>query len=160
MSQKTDSDRASLCTFTFADGRQCRMLWRDKRSKLCLFHQQQANRTEAIMQAGETITSCLTTDFVSSCTLNAALSRIFFFSARGDFDLKTARTLAYLAQIISKNIPAAKQELRLSVGLDQTDRILEFCLGRVNEQFCRPSRQPAPPQPKPQPAPADAHRPQ
>src|SRR5271169_4909005 len=105
MSQKTAPDRASLCSFTYADGRQCRMLWRDKRSRLCLFHQEQANHAEAALQVGETITSCLTTDFVSSCSLNAALSRIFFFAARGDYDLKTARTLAYLAQIISKNIP-------------------------------------------------------
>jgi hypothetical protein len=149
MSSKTTKDRASLCNFLFADGRQCRMLRKDKTAQFCYFHQQHADQVDDFIEAGEHMVSCLTSDFVTDCSLNAALSRLFISVARGDYDLKTARTLAYLAQIMSKALPGAKQELALSVGLDNMNRVVEACLSRVNAQFRRPPRQPTPPQPKP-----------
>jgi len=143
MSKKSTLDRASLCTFTFADGRQCRMPWTNKRSKLCYFHQQQADQVDIAIQAGEKITACLSNDFVTRTSLNAALSRLFISVALGDYDLKTAHTLGYLAQIISKSIPGAKQELASSIGYDGVEWVLDYCLDRVNKRFCRPPRQPA-----------------
>ena len=150
MPSKTAQDRASLCSFLFADGRQCRMLKKNKTSQFCYFHQRHADEIDDAIEAGQQIASCLTSDFVSNCSLNASLSRLYISVARGDYDVKTARTLAYLAQLMSKTLPGAKHELALSVGHDNMNRIVEYCLGRVNENFRRPQPQPAPPAPKPQ----------
>jgi hypothetical protein len=148
MPSKPARDRASLCSFLFADGRQCRMLKKNKTSPFCYFHQHNADVVDDTIRAGEHISSCLTADFVSNCSLTAALCRTFISVARGDYDLKTARTLAYLAQLMAKTLPGAKHELALSVGRDNMDRVVEYCLARVNENFRRPPSQPsAPPAP-------------
>jgi len=114
MPSKIAQDRASLCSFLFADGRQCRMLKKNKTSPFCYFHQHNADVVDDTIRAGEHISSCLTADFVSNCSLTAALCRTFISVARGDYDLKTARTLAYLAQLMAKTLPGAKHELALS----------------------------------------------
>jgi hypothetical protein len=100
---------------------------------------------ETAAEAGEFAASCLATDLVTNCSLNAALSRIFISVARGEYDLETARTLAYLAQVMTKSIPAAKHELNLSVGFDNMSSVVRYCLGRVNEHFRPPLRQSLPP---------------
>jgi len=150
MSSKTARDRRSLCSFLFADGRQCRMLRKNKTSSFCYFHQRRADDIDAAIEAGKNISSCLNGDFVTNCSLNATLSRLYFSVARGDFDVKTARTLAYLAQIMAKTLPAAKQELALSIGLNNMNQAVELCLAQVNPQFRRTPRPPSPPEPKPQ----------
>jgi hypothetical protein len=150
MPSKTAQDRPSLCSFHFADGRQCCMLKKNKTSNFCYFHQLHADQAADAIEAGEQIASCLTSDFVTDCSLTTALSRTFISVARGDYDIRTARTLAYLTQLMSKALPGARQELSLSVGHDNMIRVVEYCLARVNEQFRRPTRQPAPPAPKSQ----------
>jgi hypothetical protein len=142
MSSKTAQDRASLCSFLFADGRQCRMLKKNKTSPFCYFHQRYADEIDDAIEAGQQIASCLTSDFVTDCSLTAALSRTFISVARGDYDVKTARTLAYLAQLMAKTLPGARQELALSVGHDNMNRVVEYCLSRVNENFRPPKTQP------------------
>ena len=142
MPSKTDQDRASLCSFLFADGRQCRMLKKNKAPEFCYFHQLHADQVADAIEAGEQIASCLTSDFVTDCSLTAALSRTFISVARGDYDIRIARTLAYLAQLMSKTLPGARQELALSVGHDNMNRVGEYCLSRVNENFRPPKTQP------------------
>jgi hypothetical protein len=160
MPSKTAQDRVSLCSFLFADGRQCRMLKKNKTSPFCYFHQHHADLVDDAIEAGQQIASCLTSDFVTDCSLTAALSRTFISVARGDYDLKTARTLAYLAQLMSRTLSGARKELALSVGRDNMNRVVEYCLARVNENF-RPPREPALPQPtSTQPDPAITNRPQ
>jgi hypothetical protein len=150
MPSKTAQDRASLCSFHFADGRQCRMLKKNKTSEFCYFHLLHADQVADAIEAGEQIASCLTSDFVTDCSLTSALSRTFISVACGDYDIRTARTLAYLAQLMSKALPGAREELSLSVGFENMNRVVEYCLAGVNEQFRRPTRQPAPPPSKSQ----------
>jgi hypothetical protein len=148
MSSKTAQDRASLCSFLFADGRQCRMLKKNKSSEFCYFHQQHADQINDAIEAGQKIASCLSSDFVTNTSLTASLSRLYFSVARGDYDLKTARTLAYLAQIMAKTLPGAKQELSQSIGFKNLDQLVELCLAHVNPGFRLAPRQSCPPQPQ------------
>jgi hypothetical protein len=106
MPSKTTQDRASLCSFLFTDGRQFRMLKKNKCSEFCYFHQQHADQIDDAIEAGKKIASCLSAVFVTNSSLTASFSRFYFSVARGDFDIKTARTLAYLAQIMAKTLPA------------------------------------------------------
>src|SRR5260370_39726975 len=123
------------------------MLKKNKTSHFCYFHQHHADLVDDAIEARQQIASCLTSDFVTDCSLTAALSRTFISVARGDYDLKTARTLAYLAQLMAKTLPGARQELARSVGHDNMNRVVEYCLARANENFCHPPSQPAPTEP-------------
>jgi hypothetical protein len=161
MSSKTAQDRASLCSFLFADGRQCRMLKKNKSSEFCYFHQRHADQIDDAIEAGKKIASCLSADFVTNTSLTAPLSRLYFSVARGDFDVKTARTLAYLAQIMAKTLPGAKHELSQSIGFKNLDQLVEVCLAHVNPQFRLTPRQPNPPSPQPltvEPEPSTRHQ--
>ena len=149
MSSKNTQDRASLCSFLFADGRQCRMLKKNKSSEFCYFHQQHADQINDAIEAGKKIASCLSADFVTNTSLTASLSRLYFSVARGDFDVKTARTLAYLAQIMAKTLSGAKHELSQSIGFKNLDQLVELCLAHVNPGFRLTPSQPSPPQPNP-----------
>jgi hypothetical protein len=110
-------DRSGLCSFTFADGRQCRMLRLSGASHLCSFHAQKEAQSRTAAQAGEAISSFLTEDYLSACDLTSVLSRVFFGFARGQVKRKTATTLAYLGQTLLQSIPLAQHEYINAFGI-------------------------------------------
>src|SRR5258708_12488182 len=66
-------DRSSLCSFTFADGRQCRTPRRDGHPHLCAFHARKEAQPLAGEQAGEDIPHHLSGTYVSAPHLTPAL---------------------------------------------------------------------------------------
>jgi hypothetical protein len=103
-------DRSGLCSFTFADGRQCRTPRRAGHSHLCFFHARKEAQSLAAKQAGEDISSFLSGDFLSACDLSSALARLFSAVAKGDIKPRTASTLAYLGQTLIQSIQIAQDE--------------------------------------------------
>jgi hypothetical protein len=103
-------DRSGLCSFTFADGRQCRTPRLSRASHLCHFHAQKEAQARVAAQTGEAISSFVTDDYLSACDLTSALSRVFYGVANGQVKLKTATTLAYLGQTLLQSIPLAQHE--------------------------------------------------
>lgn len=106
----TKQDRSGLCSFTFADGRQCRTPRLSRASHLCHFHAQKEAQARVAAQTGEAISSFVTDDYLSACDLTSALSRVFYGVARGQIKRKTATTLAYLGQTLLQSIPLAQHE--------------------------------------------------
>jgi len=90
-------DRASTCTFTFADGRQCRTPRRTSHPYLCVFHARKEAQALAGEQAGHDIASFLTGDYISAI-------------AQGHIKPKTAATLAYLGQTLVQTLKLAQHE--------------------------------------------------
>ena len=103
-------DRSGLCSFTFADGRQCRTPRLSRASHLCHFHAQKEAQARVAAQTGEAISSFVTNDYLSACDLTSALSRVFYGVARGQIERKTATPLAYLGQTLLQSIPLAQHE--------------------------------------------------
>jgi len=100
----------NLCTFTFADGRQCRTPRCSGHSYLCYFHAQKEAESLAVQQVGQDISRFLPVKLLTACDLGAAMSRLFCAVARGEVKPKVASTLAYLAQTMLQSIPIAKHE--------------------------------------------------
>src|SRR6202022_3437865 len=90
MSTNRSKDRSSLCAFTFADGRQCRIPRRDGHPYLCAFHARKEAQALAGEQAGEDIAYHLSGSYVSACDLSSALGRLFSAVAQGQVKPKTA----------------------------------------------------------------------
>src|SRR6202521_6420748 len=102
MSTTSSKDRSSLCSFTFADGRQCRTP-RAAHPYLCVFHARKDAQALAAEAAGKDIAYHLSGDYVSACDLSSALGRLFSAVAQGQMKPKTASTLAYLGQTIVRS---------------------------------------------------------
>ncbi len=117
MSTLRSKDRASLCSFTFADGRQCRTPRFSGHPRLCCLHA----RKEAQAQAAESISdisSLFSGSYLSACDLSSALGQVFTGVAQGSIKRKTAATLAYLGQTMLNSIQVAQHEYINAFGTD------------------------------------------
>jgi len=65
-SPRSDNSASTCCTFTFADGRQCRIPRRQGHPYLCVFHAKKEAQALAGEQAGRDIASFLSGDYTSS----------------------------------------------------------------------------------------------
>jgi hypothetical protein len=110
--------RASLCSFTFSDGRHCRTPRSLKHPHLCYFHARREAQSLAAEDLGRDIAYFFSGKYLSACDLNAALGRLFAAVAQGLVNRHTARTLAYLAQTISQTIRITQNEYAQSLGGD------------------------------------------
>jgi hypothetical protein len=110
MSTLRPKDRANLCFFTFADGRQCGMPRRSGHPHLCPFHAEKEAQSQAAKQAGEDISSFFYGNFLSAGDLSAALGRVFSAVAQGHLKPKAATALAYLGQTLNQSVKLAQGE--------------------------------------------------
>jgi hypothetical protein len=116
MPKNRSKDRSSLCSFTFADGRQCRTPRRSGHPHLCFFHARKEAQAQAAEETGRDVSSILSGSYLSACDLSAALGRLFTAVAQGKVKPKTASTLAYLGQTLLNSIPLAQYEYINSFG--------------------------------------------
>jgi hypothetical protein len=107
MSSHVSEDHASSCAFTFADGRQCRMLHHDK-SKYCYDHNRKLLHLYETDQTASEIAVPLEGDFVPA----TALTRVFRAVAGGRIDPKTASALTRVASALLKSIRPASDEFQ------------------------------------------------
>jgi hypothetical protein len=140
-------DRANLCFFAFADGRQCRMPRRSGHPHLCAFHAEKEAKAQAAKQSGEAISSFFFGDYLSACDLSAALGRVFSAVAQGHLKPKAATALAYLGQTLNQSVKLAQDEYANVFGGNVWRRRVAQCL------------EPPPPAPQPVSQPAPPERP-
>ncbi len=159
MSNNRSTDRSGLCSFNFADGRQCRTPRRSGHSHLCYFHAQKEAESLAAKQAGEDISSFLSTSLLSACDLSAAMARLFSAVAQGQIKPKVASTLAYLSQTMIQSIPIAQHEYIESFSSDTWRRAIRSSFTHP-APLPMPTPQAAPPAPSPAPQPTSQPAPQ
>ncbi len=137
MSKKPSKDRASLCTFTFSDGRQCKTPRQPGDSDFCYFHSKRELQRLAAKNAGDFVASAVATDYVSACALNGSLGRLFRAVACGQINPKTAHTLAYLAQVMAQTLPLAEEEFARTFGRQPLLDTLSSAFGKLNPKFIK-----------------------
>src|SRR5712675_2304667 len=152
MSTNRSNARASLCSFTFTDGRQCRTP-RAAHPYLCNFHARKDAQALAAEAAGKDIAYHLSGAFVSACDLSSALGRLFSAVAQGQVKPKTASTLAYLAQSLVQTLPLAKHEYINAYDTD-TWRDTIRASHELSADHFADDTSPDPQSPTPTPAPA------
>jgi hypothetical protein len=142
MSANCSKDRSGLCSFTFADGRQCRTPRCSAHPHLCFDHARKEAQTLAAQQMGRNIAADLSGGYLSACDLSSALARLFSGVAQGHVKPKTASTLAYLGQTLVQSIQLAQHEYINAFGTNEWR-------DTIRSSFAPP---PAPPETPPQPA--------
>jgi hypothetical protein len=103
-------DHVSLCSFTFADGRQCRTPRHSVHPSLCAFHARKEAQAHAFDQLGRDVSVFFTRDYVSAYGLAFAMGRVFVAAAQGHLKPRTAATLAYLGQTIAQCVALSRSE--------------------------------------------------
>jgi hypothetical protein len=116
MSTEFPGLRAGYCAFTFSDGRCCNNLRHPTHPHLCYPHARKEAAQLAEKQAGLGLCQEIKRNYVTASDLTWTVSRVFEAVATGRLKPKTARTLAYLAQIMAQTIPLAQHEFVESLG--------------------------------------------
>ena len=111
-------DRASLCHFSFADGRRCLTPISPGHPHFCFYHAQKEAQSVAAEKLGRDLDYFFSGDYLSACDLSAALARLFAAVARGHIKPRAARTLAYLAQTLAQTIHLSQHEYINAFGTD------------------------------------------
>jgi hypothetical protein len=141
MSTDPSKDRASLCSFSFADGRQCRTPRSPAHPHFCVQHARKEAQAVAAQKAGSDISSYLNnSDYLSACDLSLALGQTFSAVAQGLIKPKTAATLAYLGQTLLLSIPIARHEYTNAFGTDAWRGEIRACFASNDE----PGEEPVP----------------
>jgi hypothetical protein len=110
MSTIRSKDRASLCSFTFADSRKCLSPRFKNHAHLCYFHALKESQANASVTIGNKILNRFSGSYLSACDLTNALGQVFSGVAQGSIKRKTAATLAYLGQTMVNSIQIAQAE--------------------------------------------------
>src|ERR1700687_226960 len=155
MSTNRSKDRSSLCSFTFADGRQCRTPRQTGHQYLCAFHARKEAQALAGDEAGKEIAYHLSGSYVSACDLSSALGRLFSAVAQGQVKPKTASTLAYLGQTLVQALPLAQHEYVNAYGTDSWRKTIRDS----HEQSANHTEEPDPESPEPEAEPDPAPTP-
>ena len=146
------NDRSSLCTFTFADGRRCRMPRSDRHLYLCTFHARKEAQAVAGQKAANDISYHLSGAFLSACDLSLALGRLFTATAQGQIKPKTAATLAYLGNTLLHTLQFAQHEYIQSFGTNNWREAIRENHNQSHDYIHPPTEAAEPPDP-PQHAP-------
>jgi hypothetical protein len=146
MSSLSKKDRASLCLFTFCDGRRCRTPRTGNHPHFCFDHAQKEARARTTEILGKDLAYFFSADYLSACDLTAALARLIPAVVRGDIKPKTARTAAYLAQTLLQSIHLAQHEYIIAFDTNGWRNAIANSVNGNHDY-----RLPPPPQPK-QPA--------
>ncbi len=150
MSTNRSLDRASLCSFTFANGRSCRTPRCSSHPHFCYHHARKEAQSIALDNLGRDISGLLSADYLSACDLSSALGRLFSAVAQGRVKPRTASTLAYLGQTLLQSIHLSQNEYINAFGSDSWRRT-------IASSFSPPDPESSPePRPKPEPLPATA----
>src|SRR5437870_5402712 len=112
------TDRVSLCTFTFSDGRRCRTPRVRNNAHFCFYHAQKEARARTTQKLGKDLAYFFSGDYLSACDLSTALARLIPAVVRGDVKPRAARTVAYLAQTLMQSIHISQHEYCEAFGTD------------------------------------------
>src|SRR5260370_12598054 len=110
MSSLRQKDRASWCSFSFADGRQCRTPRAAKHPRFCFYHAQKEARARARQSLGKDLAHYFSGNYLSACDLSTALGCLIPAVIRGDVKPKVARTVAYMPQTLLQSIRMSQHE--------------------------------------------------
>jgi hypothetical protein len=110
MASLSHKDRASLCQFTFADNRKCRMPRCNNHPHFCFDHARKELRAFTKSKLSRDLAYYFSGEYLSANDLSAALGRLLPAVVSGDISRHTAKLLAYLSQTLIQAIQLAQHE--------------------------------------------------
>jgi hypothetical protein len=142
---------ASVCSFTFADGRRCRTPRCADHPHLCYFHAKKEAQAATSEKIGREIGTWFTGELLTACDLSGALGEIFSYAAQGKIKSKQVANFAYLGQTLLQAIKIAQHEYINAHGADTWRRVIRYGTRTPALPQSPQSATTNPPAPKPDP---------
>src|SRR5437879_10024652 len=105
---------SSLCQFSFADGRTCRMFRQHDHPSLCVFHARAERQIAASDPLGSELAVTLTGRFMTATDINFALGKLYKAIAQNRIPPRTASNLAFVGKLLLLSLDKLKREFNLN----------------------------------------------
>jgi len=103
-------DDSSLCQFSFADGRTCRMFRQHDHPSLCVFHARAERQIVESDRLGSELATTLTGRFMTATDVNFVLGKLFQAIAQNRIPPRNAGNLAFVGKLLLLSLDKLKDE--------------------------------------------------
>ena len=103
-------DDSSLCQFSFADGRTCRMFRQHDHPSLCVFHARAERQIVESDRLGSELATTLTGRFMTATDINFVLGKLFNAIAQNRIPPRNAGNLAFVGKLLLLSLDKLKDE--------------------------------------------------
>jgi hypothetical protein len=112
-------DESSLCQFSFADGRTCRMFRQQDHPSLCVFHARAERQVIESDRLGSELATTLTGRFMTATDVNFALGKLYKAIAQNRVPPRNASNLAFVGKLLLLSLDKVKREFNLNYDYEQ-----------------------------------------
>lgn len=126
------------CTFTYVDGRRCRMQKIETHPYLCFYHWQRGQEAnDAVVFASQLLEE--NHQLNSPAAVIGVLSGVFRLLAQGRLQARQAATLAYVCQLVLQALPQAEKQQRADAQVrgETTDIFDTIQKGSFEEDYVK-----------------------
>ena len=120
---RVSTHESSLCHFSFADGRTCRMLRHPGHPHLCVSHARAERQIVESDHLGSELAATLTGNFMTATDINFALGRLYQAIAQNRIPPRTASSLAFVGKLLLLSIDKLKREFPFRYNFEQWMRM-------------------------------------
>jgi len=113
------TDESSLCQFSFADGRTCRMFRQHDHPALCIFHARAERQIVESDRLGSELAASLTGRFMTATDINFVLGKLFKAIAQNRIPPRNASNLAFVGKLLLLSLDKLKSEFKFSYEYEQ-----------------------------------------
>ena len=110
---------SSLCQFSFADGRNCRMLRQHDHPALCIFHARAERQVIESDRLGSELATTLTGRFMTATDVNFALGKLYKAIAQNRIPPRNASNLAFVGKLLLVSLDKVKREFNVNYDHEQ-----------------------------------------
>ena len=119
------TDESSLCQFSFADNRTCRMFRQHDHPSLCVFHARAERQIVESDRLGSELAASLTGGLMTATDINFVLSKLFKAIAQNRIPPRNAAVLAYIGQLMLHSLRGVKKEYPFTYNYETWNNMLE-----------------------------------
>jgi hypothetical protein len=117
------TDESSLCQFSFADGRTCRMLRQHYHASLCVFHARAERQIMESDRLGSELAATLTGRFMTATDINFALGKLFKGIAQNRIPPRNAANLAFVGKLLLRSLDKLESEFSFEYDFEAWQRM-------------------------------------
>jgi hypothetical protein len=117
------TDESSLCQFSFADGRTCRMFRQHDHPSLCAFHARAERQIMESDQLGSELAATLTGRFMTATDINFALGKLFKAIAQNRIPPRNAANLAFVGKLLLRSLDKLESEFSFEYDFEAWEKM-------------------------------------
>jgi len=113
------TDESSLCQFSFADNRTCRMFRQHDHPSLCVFHARAERQIVESDRLGSELAASLTGGLMTATDINFVLSKLFKAIAQNRIPPRNAANLAFVGKLLLLSLDKIKSEFSFEYDFEE-----------------------------------------